>query len=90
MSPVVLIVSKILSVVVSLLIAIAFTTLAERKALGPIQARLGPNLVGAWGLLQPLADGVKLFSKEALFPLHINFYLFLLSPILSLTLALLA
>lgn len=81
---------KVLVVLVPLLVAVAFVTLAERKALGPIQGRVGPNLVGALGLLQPLADGLKLFSKEALLPLHVNLYLFLLSPVLSLALALVA
>lgn len=81
---------KVLVIIVPLLIAVAFVTLAERKALGPIQGRIGPNLVGVLGLLQPLSDGLKLFSKEVLFPLHINLYLFILSPVLSLALALIA
>ena len=55
-----------------------------------IQVRRGPNLVGFVGLFQPLADGLKLFTKEVLLPNHINFYIFLLSPVLSLGLALLA
>ena len=81
---------RVIVVIVPLLVAVAFITLGERKALGPIQGRVGPNLVGVWGLLQPLADGLKLFSKEVLFPLHINLYLFILSPVLSLALALVA
>ena len=81
---------KVLVILVPLLVAVAFVTLAERKALGPIQGRVGPNLVGVWGLLQPLSDGLKLFSKEVLFPLHINLYLFILSPVLSLALSLIA
>lgn len=81
---------KVLVVLVPLLVAVAFVTLAERKALGPIQGRIGPNLAGVWGLLQPLADGLKLFSKEIVFPLHINFYLFWFSPVLALALALVA
>ena len=80
---------KTLVVLVPLLVSIAFITLAERKALGLIQVRRGPNLVGFVGLFQPLADGLKLFTKDLL-PNHINFYIFLLSPSLSLGLALLA
>ena len=55
---------KILGIIIPLLIAIAFLTIAERKLLGSIQRRKGPNVVGFLGLLQPFADGLKLFSKE--------------------------
>ena len=51
-------------VIVFLLVAVAYYTLAERKVMASIQRRLGPNLVGPWGLLQPLADGLKLIIKE--------------------------
>ena len=62
---------KTLVVLVPLLVSIAFITLAERKALGLIQVRRGPNLVGFVGLFQPLADGLKLFTKEVLLPISI-------------------
>ena len=55
---------KILGIVVPLLIAVAYFTIAERKIMGAIQRRRGPNVVGYIGLLQPLADGLKLFVKE--------------------------
>jgi NADH:ubiquinone oxidoreductase subunit H len=57
---------------VPLLIAVAYVTLAERKVLGAIQIRKGPNVVGLYGLLQPLTDGVKLFAKETIIPSHSN------------------
>ena len=57
---------KILLIVVPLLIGVAYLTLLERKVLGSIQLRKGPNTVGVFGLLQPLADGLKLFSKETI------------------------
>jgi NADH-quinone oxidoreductase subunit H len=59
---------KILSIVVPLLIAVAYFTIAERKIMGAIQRRRGPNVVGFMGLLQPLADGLKLFAKETTIP----------------------
>ena len=59
---------KILIIIVPLLISVAYFTLAERKILGAIQRRRGPNVVGVYGLLQPLSDGLKLFVKESLFP----------------------
>ena len=55
---------KILSIIVPLLIAVAYFTIAERKIMGAIQRRRGPNVVGYIGLMQPLADGLKLFVKE--------------------------
>ena len=63
---------KIVLIVVPLLIALAYLTLAERKTLAAMQLRKGPNVVGIYGLLQPLADGVKLFSKETILPTHSN------------------
>ena len=67
---------------VSLVIAM-YTTLAERKFAGFFQDRVGPNRAGPWGLLQPLADGVKLFTKEEIIPTHANTFLFVLGPSLS-------
>jgi NADH:ubiquinone oxidoreductase subunit H len=79
---------NILIIIVPLLIAVAFLTLAERKILGSIQLRKGPNVVGLYGLLQPIADGIKLFSKETILPTHANITIFILGPILSFTFAL--
>ena len=79
---------NILLIVVPVLIAVAFVTLAERKILGSIQLRKGPNVVGLYGLLQPFSDGVKLFAKEAILPSHANITIFIIGPILSLALAL--
>ena len=67
---------------ISLVIAM-YTTLAERKFAGFFQDRVGPNRAGPWGLLQPLADGVKLFTKEEIIPTNANTFLFVLGPSLS-------
>lgn len=80
---------KILSVVVAVLIGVAYFTLAERKIMGTIQRRRGPNVVGFQGLLQPLADGLKLFVKETILPSNANKSLFLLAPMLTFGLSLL-
>lgn len=79
---------KILSIVVPLLISVAYFTIAERKIMGAIQRRRGPNVVGFIGLLQPLADGLKLFVKETTFPTSANTVIFLMAPSLAFILSL--
>jgi NADH:ubiquinone oxidoreductase subunit H len=79
---------KFLIIAVPVLISVAYLTLAERKIIGYSQARKGPNVVGIYGLLQPLADGLKLFSKEMIIPNHVSIFLYFFSPILALTLGL--
>ena len=81
---------KFFSLVIPLLIAVAYMTLAERKVMAAIQRRKGPNIVGIFGLFQPLADGLKLFIKETILPSSANLVIFVLSPILTFLLALLA
>ncbi|YP_009538416.1 NADH dehydrogenase subunit 1 (mitochondrion) [Peromyscus maniculatus bairdii] len=78
---------NILTLLVPILIAMAFLTLVERKILGYMQLRKGPNIVGPYGILQPFADAMKLFIKEPLRPLATSTSLFIIAPTLSLTLA---
>ena len=78
---------KFLIIIVPVLISVAYLTLAERTIIGYTQTRKGPNVVGFYGLLQPLADGVKLFSKEMVIPNHVSILLYFSTPILALTLA---
>jgi len=79
---------KILIIIVPLLISVAYFTLAERKILGAIQRRRGPNVIGAYGLLQPLSDGFKLLVKETVIPSISNKFLFVLSPIITFVISL--
>lgn len=79
---------KILIIVVPLLISVAYFTLAERKILGAIQRRRGPNVVGVYGLLQPLSDGFKLLVKETVIPSNANKFIFIISPIITFVISL--
>src|SRR5688500_8741512 len=88
--PVVWTVTKIAAIVGPLLLAVAYLTLWERKLIGWIQVRKGPNRVGPIGLLQPIADGLKLLMKEIIVPSGANRFLFVLAPVLMITPALAA
>jgi len=79
---------KTLGVIVPLLVGVAYLTLAERKVMGSIQRRRGPNAIGRYGLLSPLADGRKLLLKETIIPMAANSALFRRAPILTFVLAL--
>ncbi len=81
---------KIVAIVAPLMIGIAYLTLAERKVIGYMQVRIGPNRVGYYGLLQPLADGIKLMFKEIIIPTGSNRFLFVVAPVLALMPALAA
>lgn len=72
-----------LSLLIFLLISIAYLTLLERKLMAAIQRRKGPNLIGLFGLLQPLADGLKLLLKEMVLPSYSNIFIYLLAPIFT-------
>src|SRR5256714_2294978 len=75
--------AKIVAITVPLILSVAYLTLAERKVIGWIQVRIGPNRVGPFGLLQPFADVFKLLFKEIVVPTGANRYLFFIAPILS-------
>ena len=75
---------EILIIVVPMLIAVAYFTLLS-KVIASIQRRRGPNVVGIWGLLQPLADGLKLLVKESIFPSNANVIIFILAPVITFT-----
>lgn len=83
LNDIVLTIGKIMLIVVPLMLAVAYLTLAERKVIGYIQMRIGPNRVGPRGLLQPLADGLKLLMKEVILPSQSNLYLFVVAPVLA-------
>jgi len=79
---------KSLAIIVPLLVAVAYLTLLERKVMASMQQRRGPNVVGLFGLLQPLADGLKLLIKETILPSSANTIIFILAPIITFLLAL--
>lgn len=79
---------QVLMLIVPLLIAVAYFTLAERKVMAAMQRRKGPNVVGIFGLLQPLADGLKLLLKETILPSSANTIIFVLAPIITFMLSL--
>jgi NADH-quinone oxidoreductase subunit H len=81
---------KIVLIIAPLMGAVAYLTLAERKVIGWMQIRIGPNRVGYFGLLQPIADGLKLFMKEIIVPSGSNKFLFVIAPIITLMTALAA
>lgn len=80
---------EVLLVIVPVLMVVAFTTIAERKTMASMQRRLGPNIVGYYGLLQAFADALKLLLKEFISPTQANFFLFFLGPIITLIFSLL-
>lgn len=80
---------EVLTIVVPVLLTVAFITLAERKTMASMQRRLGPNIVGYYGLLQAFADALKLLLKEYVSPTQANLVLFFLGPIITLIFSLL-
>ena len=88
--PTALLIGEILAIIVPLLLAVAYLTYAERKVLAAAQLRKGPNVVGPFGLLQPIADGLKLLMKETVIPTGANRGVFIAAPILTFVLSLIA
>ena len=86
----ILTVLKAFAILVPLLMMVAYLTYVERKVLGAIQLRKGPNVVGPFGLFQPFADAIKMLMKETVIPSGANKVLFLLAPMLTFSLAMLA
>ena len=83
-------IATILAVVVPLLIAVAYLTLAERRVIGFMQLRKGPNVVGPFGMFQPFADALKLMAKETILPAGADKVVFIIAPMLTFVLALVA
>ena len=81
--PTLLTIVYILAIIIPLLLCVAYLTYAERKVMAAVQIRRGPNVVGPWGLLQPLADGVKLVFKETIIPTTANRVVFMIAPMIT-------
>jgi len=81
---------KIMAIIIPVMILVAYLTYAERKVIAAMQLRRGPNVVGPFGLLQPIADGIKLFTKETIIPSGANRGVFIAAPCITFTLALVA
>ena len=88
--PLVWVLAKIVGILVPLMLCVAYLTFWERKIIGWMQVRIGPNRVGPWGLLQPIADGMKLFFKEVIVPTDASKALFIIAPIMAIAPALAA
>ena len=88
--PFFLIVLQVIAIIVPILIGVAYLTYAERKVIAAMHLRRGPNVVGPFGLLQPLADGLKLFFKETIIPSGANRVVFIMAPMVTFSLALVA
>ena len=88
--PTAIIVAQIFALIVPLLVAVAYLTYFERRVIGAIQLRKGPNVVGPFGLFQPFADAIKLLAKETILPAGANKLIFLIAPMLTFVLSLIA
>ena len=84
------IVIKVFAIIIPILLSVAYLTYAERKVIGAMQQRRGPNVVGPFGLLQPIADAIKLFLKETIIPTKSNRGVFVAAPCITFILAIVA